>query len=257
MCTYVLFPVSFDCWKILFSFPESLRIHPSLVFLMRQAERPTKLGGVVIDKGTRIVIPNFSLQMDPKYFPDPEVFDPDRFHEDTPRNKFAHLPFSDGPRVCAGEWVLTVWTARLCRLQRSFPRSYSWSRYSSVQIFQTYLLGLDQALSSIAREGCIKLRGWMGLSENSQLCPNIAFGKIPASFFLVLVCLFCFCRFSLSRFNLQTKPHLSGASFHLLWITYCKPGKNWFKKSHVFLIIVFSYNYFINIIYCFSNDRVI
>lgn len=40
--------------------------------------------------------------MDPRNFADPNKFDPERFNPENQQNKFAHLPFSDGPRVCLG-----------------------------------------------------------------------------------------------------------------------------------------------------------
>ncbi|CAH1395598.1 unnamed protein product [Nezara viridula] len=81
---------------------ETLRLHPSLQFLVRITDKDTELGGVKIKKNTRIVIPIHSIQMDPKNFTDPNKFDPERFNVENQQNKFAHLPFSDGPRVCLG-----------------------------------------------------------------------------------------------------------------------------------------------------------
>nr|WLK66391.1 cytochrome P450 [Eocanthecona furcellata] len=81
---------------------ETLRIHPSLQFIFRMNNRDTEIGGVKIKKDTRIVIPLHSLQMDPGHFPDPHVFDPERFNEPL-SSKFTYLPFSEGPRVCLGK----------------------------------------------------------------------------------------------------------------------------------------------------------
>ncbi|XP_014292683.1 cytochrome P450 6k1 [Halyomorpha halys] len=83
---------------------ETLRIHPSLPFVVRVNNKPTNIGGVNIDKGTRILIASESIQMDPKNYPDPEKFDPGRWlDENRPPRKYTHLPFSDGPRVCLGK----------------------------------------------------------------------------------------------------------------------------------------------------------
>ncbi|XP_037564606.1 cytochrome P450 3A19-like [Dermacentor silvarum] len=70
----------------------------------RTCVRSTMVGNIAIDEGTLIRIPIFSIQHDEKYFPDPEVFDPERF---LGKNKervvpFSFLPFGEGPRQCVG-----------------------------------------------------------------------------------------------------------------------------------------------------------
>lgn len=54
-----------------------------------------------INKGTDIFFSIIDIQNDPKYFPNPEKFDPYRFSEDNKVNmdKDAYLPFGLGPRV--------------------------------------------------------------------------------------------------------------------------------------------------------------
>lgn len=51
-----------------------------------------------------VILPVYGLHHDPKHFPNPEKFDPERFSEDNKNNihKGAYLPFGNGPRACPG-----------------------------------------------------------------------------------------------------------------------------------------------------------
>ncbi|GBO43086.1 Cytochrome P450 9e2, partial [Araneus ventricosus] len=59
---------------------ETLRIYPVAVRLERHTESDYKLGdtGITIPKGMLVSIPVFAIHRDPKLWPDPERFDPDR-----------------------------------------------------------------------------------------------------------------------------------------------------------------------------------
>lgn len=85
---------------------ETLRLYPPATRLERMSDFDSKLGdtGITIPKGMIITIPNYALHHDPKLFPDPEKFDPDRFtvEERANRDPYAYLPFGAGPRNCVG-----------------------------------------------------------------------------------------------------------------------------------------------------------
>ncbi|KAJ9577527.1 hypothetical protein L9F63_005900 [Diploptera punctata] len=85
---------------------ETLRKYPPLPIVTRACEETTKLPGtdLVVDKGIQIMLPILGLQRDPKHFPDPDKFDPERFSEEekNKRHPFSYIPFGEGPRLCIG-----------------------------------------------------------------------------------------------------------------------------------------------------------
>lgn len=59
----------------------------------------------LLPKDTDCVVMTHSLHNNPRYYPKPEVFDPDRFSPENSagRHPFAYIPFSAGPRNCIGQ----------------------------------------------------------------------------------------------------------------------------------------------------------
>ncbi|KAJ9577526.1 hypothetical protein L9F63_005899 [Diploptera punctata] len=85
---------------------ETLRKYPPVPLLTRECAQTTKLAGtdLVVEKGTQIMLPVMALQRDPKHFPNPHKFDPERFGEEEKkkRHPFSYIPFGEGPRLCIG-----------------------------------------------------------------------------------------------------------------------------------------------------------
>lgn len=72
--------------------------------------------------------PFFFFHRDPKHYPDPEVFDPNRFTEEERRNrhKAVYLPFGEGPRMCTGiKFALAQTKAGLASIVRDFKITVS------------------------------------------------------------------------------------------------------------------------------------
>ncbi|XP_017791301.1 PREDICTED: probable cytochrome P450 6a14 [Habropoda laboriosa] len=87
-------------------FKETLRKYPPVTVIMRKNSEPYTFEDVniTIPKNTRIFIPVYGIHRDPEIYPNPDVFDIDRFKEDAvaTRHPMHYLPFGDGPRNCIG-----------------------------------------------------------------------------------------------------------------------------------------------------------
>ncbi|CAH1159371.1 unnamed protein product [Phaedon cochleariae] len=82
---------------------EALRLYPPIPVIARELTGDIILdGGSVLPKNLNVGIFIYGCHRDPKYFPNPEVFDPNRFMSDDIL-PFTHLPFSGGPRNCIGQ----------------------------------------------------------------------------------------------------------------------------------------------------------
>ncbi|XP_069672222.1 probable cytochrome P450 6a14 [Periplaneta americana] len=85
---------------------ETLRKYPPLPILNRECTKTYHIPGtdIVLNKGDLTVIPVLGLHHDPKYYPNPEKFDPERFSEEekAKRHHYVYLPFGEGPRICIG-----------------------------------------------------------------------------------------------------------------------------------------------------------
>jgi cytochrome P450 len=87
---------------------EVLRLYPAGIGIARMSRRPTRLGGRRLHRGTVVAIPVYSIQRDPRQWPDPERFDPDRFDAAAAAGRGSHLPFGLGPRSCLGARFATT-----------------------------------------------------------------------------------------------------------------------------------------------------
>ncbi len=83
---------------------ESMRLYPPAWGIGREAVEDFEVGGYPVKKGTQLLISQWVMHRDPRWFDDPEAFRPDRWDNDLARRlpKGAYIPFGDGPRVCIG-----------------------------------------------------------------------------------------------------------------------------------------------------------
>ncbi|XP_032682976.1 cytochrome P450 9e2-like [Odontomachus brunneus] len=90
---------------------ETLRKYPPVIFIDRVCVKsyelpPLKPGGksLIVEPDNMIWAPVYALHLDPKYFPNPDKFDPERFSDENKDNivPYTYMPFGHGPRKCIG-----------------------------------------------------------------------------------------------------------------------------------------------------------
>ena len=116
-------------------FAEAMRLYPPAWAIGRMSKGPFELGGIKIAVKSICIVSPYVMQHDPRWFPDPERFDPERWTPEArdARPKFSYFPFGGGARVCIGErfaWMEGVlmiaaiaqkWKLRLAPDQRVEP----------------------------------------------------------------------------------------------------------------------------------------
>ena len=109
---------------------ETLRMYPPAAVMDREASEDYTLPGteIVIPKGTDVQIPIVAIHMDPEFYPEPEMFDPERFMPEN-RDKlipYTYLPFGAGPRNCIGmRFALLEAKLLLARMILSYRVSFT------------------------------------------------------------------------------------------------------------------------------------
>ncbi len=81
---------------------EALRLYPPAAFLSRTARAADTLLGREVRAGDTVVLPIYALHRHHALWRDPDAFDPSRFADPKAIDRFAYLPFGDGPRICIG-----------------------------------------------------------------------------------------------------------------------------------------------------------
>lgn len=84
---------------------ESMRLYPPAWVMGRRVMEPYSTGGYTFPVHSIILLSPYLMHHDPRYFPDPFVFDPQRWTPEAraARPRFSYFPFGAGPRQCIGE----------------------------------------------------------------------------------------------------------------------------------------------------------
>jgi cytochrome P450 len=83
---------------------ESMRLYPPAWAVGREALADCEIGGYRVAAGTQLLISQYVIQRDGRFFRDPETFDPDRWTDGSTEGlpPYAYFPFGGGPRLCIG-----------------------------------------------------------------------------------------------------------------------------------------------------------
>jgi cytochrome P450 len=83
---------------------ESMRLYPPVVAFGRQAVERCEIGGYEIPAGGTVIMSQWVVHHDARFFDNPNEFQPERWDNDLIHRlpKFAYFPFGGGPRVCIG-----------------------------------------------------------------------------------------------------------------------------------------------------------
>ena len=84
---------------------EALRLYPPVWLFTRRSHEEDELEDYDVPAGTDIYLSPYILHRTAHYWPEPGLFDPDRFTPaDKPKKDRPYFPFSLGPRRCLGEY---------------------------------------------------------------------------------------------------------------------------------------------------------
>jgi len=101
-------PIFADLPKLIYTkmiLTEAMRLYPPIWMMGRVTEQDTYLSEKAIPCGASVIMSQYLVHRDPRWFTDPEQFAPERWDLqsiDKPP-KSAYFPFGGGPRVCIGE----------------------------------------------------------------------------------------------------------------------------------------------------------
>jgi len=83
---------------------EALRLYPPFWMIDREAVADDRVGDVAIPRGSTVIVFVYGAHHAPRYWENPESFDPERFTKANEKQHapFTYLPFGGGPRGCIG-----------------------------------------------------------------------------------------------------------------------------------------------------------
>jgi cytochrome P450 len=131
-----------------FAIDETLRLYPPAYQNSREATVPVTLGGVTMPPRTTVLWSTWAIHRDPRWFPDPDSFHPERFADDGgTRPRLAYHPFGAGPRMCIGNtFAIAEATVVFAEVLRRFRLELLPGQ--NVRPFPAFTLRLDREIQA-------------------------------------------------------------------------------------------------------------
>jgi enediyne biosynthesis protein E7 len=111
---------------------EALRLYPGYALFGRNPQAPLRLQGFDVPRSALLIVSPWVIHRLPRYFDDPERFDPERWRRDPhgvppPRPEGGYLPFGAGRRACLASRLafptMKLLVARLIEATELTPRA--------------------------------------------------------------------------------------------------------------------------------------
>jgi cytochrome P450 len=131
---------------------EALRLYPPAWALPREPLEDIALGDYTLKQGSLVIAAPYVIHRDPRFYPQPEGFVPERFEADQDVSPFAYIPFGAGPRFCVGmAFAQMAMRMVLVRVQQGFR----------LELVAGQRVGLDPLLTLRPVDGVlIQVQAW-------------------------------------------------------------------------------------------------
>jgi len=113
---------------------ETLRVYPPVWFSVKQAKEDVDLKSINIKKGTSVVISQYIIHRNSKFFESPETWNPYRWTREFEKNlpKSSYIPFGQGSRQCIGYEFALVEIQMILLLM---AKNFSWKNIKNENNF--------------------------------------------------------------------------------------------------------------------------
>ena len=89
---------------------EAMRLYPPVWAIVRTAVKPCEIGGYVIPAKSPVLMSQWVMHRDQRFYDQPNQFNPDRWLDERYKTapRFSYFPFGGGPRICIGASFATT-----------------------------------------------------------------------------------------------------------------------------------------------------